>query len=149
MVVLCSGRCFFWDSLGSIFPKAQFLTSEHHCRPSASIHDNCVHQQNNASWHTARIVKEWAEEHDGGFLLMPWPPKSPDMNPIKDLWFHLEKQVLATSPPPENVWELEDLQLTLWHRYQIPQETYCHLVNQCLSVWPLFCGLKEVPQVIR
>uniref|UniRef100_A0A672T5Y8 Phosphodiesterase n=1 Tax=Sinocyclocheilus grahami TaxID=75366 RepID=A0A672T5Y8_SINGR len=42
---------------------------------------------------------------------MSWPPNSPEMNA-------LEKCVCITSPPPCNVWELEDLLLTLW--YQIP-----------------------------
>lgn len=55
-------------------------------------------------------------QNDNEFLLMPWPPNSPDM-----------------------VQELEDLLL---------RRPIAILSNECLAVWLLNCGLKEVPQVI-
>ena len=50
-------------------------------------------QQDNAPCHTAKIVQEWFEEHDKEFKVLPWPPNSPDLNPIEHLWDVLEKQV--------------------------------------------------------
>uniref|UniRef100_A0A671SMV4 Tc1-like transposase DDE domain-containing protein n=1 Tax=Sinocyclocheilus anshuiensis TaxID=1608454 RepID=A0A671SMV4_9TELE len=87
-----------------------FLASDGHC------------QQHNVTCHTARTVKEWFEEHDGEFLLMLWPPNSPDMNPI-------EKQVCATSPPPHNVWELEHLLLILW----CPRRPFQSFAKSCFA----------------
>lgn len=46
---------------------------------------------------------EWFQEHASEFLLQPWPPNSPDMIQIEHFWFHLEKRVCATSPPPCNL----------------------------------------------
>ncbi len=59
--------------------------SEHHCRPGAPIHGNCVPCRIAI---TSRIMlpeslKEKFEEHDSTFMLMPWPPNSPDMIPIE------------------------------------------------------------------
>lgn len=46
-------------------------------------------QQDNAPIHKARVVTEWFENH--GYTVMDWPPYSPDMNPIENMWFHLKE----------------------------------------------------------
>ncbi len=42
-------------------------------------------QQNNAPCHTAKVVQEWFEEQNIVFKVLPWPPNSPDLNPIEHL----------------------------------------------------------------
>lgn len=44
--------------------------------------------QDNASTHTASIVQSWLRDwvQDNGVTMVDWPPYSPDLNPIENLW---------------------------------------------------------------
>ena len=55
--------------------------------------------QDNASIYTAKKVKEWFK--DIAISVTDWPPYSPDLNPIKQVWFHLKKMVLKLHPELE------------------------------------------------
>ena len=43
----------------------------------------CVFQQNRASIHRARIVREWFKKED--MVVLDWPARSLDLNPIENL----------------------------------------------------------------
>ncbi|GBN29442.1 hypothetical protein AVEN_81884-1 [Araneus ventricosus] len=62
-----------------------------------------VHRQDNARCHTARSVCEWFEEHQDEFTVLPWPANSPDLNPIENLWGHLDRVVRAMDSQPRNL----------------------------------------------
>src|ERR1700759_4476372 len=55
-------------------------------------------QQDNDPKHTAKIVKAWFEEKNVD--LLDWPPNSPDINIMENLWDHLDRQVRARKPLP-------------------------------------------------
>ncbi|GBM38690.1 hypothetical protein AVEN_54728-1 [Araneus ventricosus] len=55
-----------------------------------------------ARCHTARIVCAWFEEHQDEFTVLPWPANSPDLNPIENLWDHLDR----LDPQPLNLAQL-------------------------------------------
>jgi transposase len=44
--------------------------------------------QDNALIHTARVVRQWFA--DIAIPLTNWPPYSPDLNPIEQVWFHMK-----------------------------------------------------------
>ncbi|KAF0710565.1 hypothetical protein AaE_012468 [Aphanomyces astaci] len=60
---------------------------------------HCMHaddyrfQQDNASIHTARSVMEWFKEPDVAVDVIQWPAKSPDLNPIENLWGIMSRKV--------------------------------------------------------
>ena len=50
-------------------------------------------QQDNAPQHTSRLVRRWFHNH--GVTLLDFPPYSPDLNPIENLWGILKPRVEA------------------------------------------------------
>jgi hypothetical protein len=62
--------------------------------PSATLLMNdqyWLFQQDNAPAHTAKIVKEWFDENH--IDVLPWCPRSPDLNPIENIWSWMDTQL--------------------------------------------------------
>ena len=75
---------------------------EPHVMPFAGyIGENFQFMQDNAKPHTARLVQEYL--HEVGITTMNWPARSPDLNPIEDLWDTMGRQVRASPRPPTTI----------------------------------------------
>ena len=75
-----------------------------HVVPFLQAHPNMNPQHDNATSLTARSVRDFLQERNVSVL--PWPAKSPDLNPIDYVWDLLDWRVRARAIPPRNVREL-------------------------------------------
>ena len=63
-----------------------------------------VFQQDNASIHTARIIKKYFSKSK--IQVLDWPPNSPDLNPIKHVWKYINHQLGQYQQDPSDMNEL-------------------------------------------
>ena len=75
-----------------------------HVVPFLQAHPDMTLQYENASSHTARSVRDFLQ--DRNVSVLPWPAKSPHLNPIEHVWDRLDRRVRARAILPRNVREL-------------------------------------------
>ena len=75
----------------------QQVLEEHMLTDAAAlIGEDFVFQQDNAPIHTSRSTRQWLRQHD--VTLLDCPPKSPDANPIENLWHELKTAANRREP---------------------------------------------------
>jgi len=80
-----------------------------------------VFQQDNAPSHTARATRMFLAEETINCL--DWPPYSPDLNPIENLWGILKQKVDARHP--RTVDELRNVAEEEWRRISMDTVRAC------------------------
>ncbi|GFT09932.1 transposable element Tcb1 transposase [Trichonephila clavipes] len=68
-----------------------------------------IFQQDNARPHVARIVQRFFINHQ--IELLPWPARSPDLSPIKNMWSMGAQRLTQIIPPaatPNELWQREE-----------------------------------------
>jgi transposase len=63
--------------------------------PTILQHDS-IFMQDNAPIHNAHLVRDWII--DMGINKVDWPPYSPDLNPIENLWKMLKAKIIELHP---------------------------------------------------
>ena len=78
------------------------ILKKHVSNLRTAINQTAVFKQNNFPCHTAKYVKTFLFEED--VTVMEWPARSPDKNPIDNVWKLLNERVKRKNP--RNVEEL-------------------------------------------
>lgn len=78
------------DSNVQVLEISQLLSPQTNAAPFTS--NNIYFRQNNAPIQTSRALRKFIAENK--VLLWDWPAQSPDLNPIKDFWSWMKKNIL-------------------------------------------------------
>jgi hypothetical protein len=93
---------------------------------------NFLLKDNGAPCHGARIVREWVNTN--GIRSLVWPSQSPDLNPIKNLWWEIKKALKTRRSA--NLNELEMSVRQCWEEIAVKR---CErLVNSMPGMFRLF-----------
>lgn len=79
--------------------------------------EDFIFQQDNAAIHVSRESKAWFE--DRGIDLLDWPARSPDLNPIENLWGIMARRVYHGQRHFSTVQELEVAIRQVWREINI------------------------------
>jgi transposase/predicted transcriptional regulator len=82
---------------------------------SENMNSDCIFQQDNASSHTSKKTKSFTDQQN--IKILDWPPNSPDLNPIENIWFILKNAIEKRFP--KNLEELKRFAVEEWGK--IPQ----------------------------
>jgi len=79
--------------------------------------DTWIFQQDNAPIHTARLTKAFFKESQ--IPVLEWPARSPDLNPIENLWGILSQRVYANGKQFSTLKELKEAIMREWEKLDI------------------------------
>ena len=75
--------------------------------------------------HVARVCRQYLE--DEGIDTIEWPSRSPDLNPIEQLWDIMFRSIRCSQVAPQTLQELTDALRQIWE--DIPQDTIRRLIR--------------------
>jgi Transposase and inactivated derivatives len=126
---------FSWKGLGPLVTHNGKVTGKVHSNllkdhaipsfQSQFPRENGFFQQDNARVHTAKVAQE--ELIKENINILPWPARSPDLNPIENLWFMIENNLRKRRPFPTNLAQLEKMIRDEWGA--LPLKFLRHLVD--------------------
>lgn len=123
-----AGTGTIWDINGHLTALQYKDILENVMLPSVtSLYDQFTFQHDNSPIHTANVVQQWIT--DNNLRLLNWPARSPDLNPIENLWGYIKNRMR------ENARERRDRNL-LWQRivqeWEEVSDDYCHKLTESM-----------------
>ena len=100
----------------------QNFNSEHYCnvlsevlfQTAATLYpDGWKLQEDNSSVHKSRISRDFKERKQ--VRCIDWPPNSPDLNPIENLWGVLKQRIMVNAP--KTIQEVENMIYSQWETF--------------------------------
>jgi transposase len=126
--------CFAYGGLGPIVPLYGSVTGAAHAKtvkkyvvPTMQkfFSRRGIFQEDNATPHKSKVATAVCEAH--GIKKLSWPPQSPDLNPIENLWHEMKEAIRKKSPAPSNLKELKKYVKRAWR--DLPFEYYQRLID--------------------
>lgn len=90
-----------------------------------AIGDDFLLMQDNATPHTARVSTAFIKEQ--GIDTLDWPARSPDLNPLENLWDQVKNEADRHIHRHTTLAELSGIIQRAWHR--IDQQKIINLIN--------------------
>jgi transposase len=84
-----------------------------------------VFMDDNARPHRSALVRDYLRQE--AITTLPWPARSPDMNPIEHVWDIIGRRIRQRQPPVQNLAQLDVVLHQEWN--QLPQRKLQHLVQ--------------------
>ena len=85
--------------------------------------DDTIFQQDNAPCHTSKETKKFFEAQ--GIQILDWPPNSPDLNPIENIWALLKRRIIKKQA--HNKYELIQKAEESWN--EISQDIISNVID--------------------
>lgn len=108
------GKCPIVFIRGNMNAVSYVQLLEEYCLPHIQqcAEHPVLYQQDNAPIHTAHVTRDWLDAH---FAWHPnWPPYSPDLNPMENMWAIIARQVYPEGKQYEGVDALKQAITAAW-----------------------------------
>ena len=79
--------------------------------------DNFIFQQDNCSFHTANVVRKWLAGKN--IQTLDWPSRSPDLNPMENLWGLLVRRVYRDGRQFNSSEDLKKVLIECWEGIEV------------------------------
>ena len=104
-----------WTNLSAKHPWSKYCAS---LWQSSSEYKACLYGWQGQT-HRARVVTDYLR--DESITTLPWPTRSPDLNPIEHIWNIIGRRVRERTPPAQTLNELEQTLHREWQRLTLVQ----------------------------
>jgi hypothetical protein len=113
----------FWGCItntgtGALLPCSNHMNSADYIR---NMEAACIpvsgsfgltYMDDNAPIHRSKMVQAWKADND--VAEWDWPPYSPDINPIENVWAFIKNKINKMEHKPDNLTQLNDIVYHVW-----------------------------------